>query len=448
MLVPMIRDLGMDGTLVLKKTVGQRVTYKSADEVLAEYATPIDSVRCSVRERSATIDGPAGERILRVPIHRLNRKLRPAFSVDVDEWLRELLGPMYEQGLDWLAHALEVARPICALNLYGTPSAGKGMFCQGLSECFELEAPNDGRAMDRFNVGLLRSPVIWCDEGVPMVKGLGSSVDQVFRTLVAGGTMQIEGKMRDVIVADLYPRVIFASNDRDIVRAIVGARDLAEDDVRAIEQRLLSVHVGPAARRLLEARGGYSYTRGWVSGDAPSRYVVANHIAFLHGSRRPSTHTTGRFLVEGELRTELVRDLRLRSDAATTVVRALSRLLETPTPRRGLHAAEGRAWVTVSCVTDYVEQQGFPTRVSMSQVSNVLKQLSVTEPDHKGHIRPSKPGGAIEKGRYMELDLAALLEECRRYGMACDRIESLMMMRPGGAGDVVEAAMAAEQRRG
>ncbi len=447
MLVPMVRDLGMGEAMQLRKTVGQRVIYKSADELLAEYATPVAAVRCSVREKTATIDGPVGERTLRVPIHRLNRKLRPAFSPDVNEWLRELFGQMYEQGLDWLAHALEVGRPICALNLYGTPSSGKGMLCQGLSECFDLEAPNDGRAMDRFNIGLLRSPVVWCDEGVPLIKGLGSTVDQVFRTLVAGGTVQIEGKMRDVIVADLYPRVVFASNDRDIVRAIVGTRDLAEDDVRAIEQRLLSVNVGPSARRLLEAKGGYSYTRGWVAGDAPSRYIVANHVAFLHGSRRPSTHTTGRFLVEGELRTELVRDMRLRSDAATTIVRALSRMLEAPTPRKGLHVGEGRAWVTVSCVTDYVEQQPFQVKLSMSQVSNSLKQLSIADLDEKGYVKPSRPSGSREKGRWLEVDLPALLEECRRYGMACDRIESLMMMRPGGAGDVVEAAMAAEARR-
>ena len=446
MLVPLIRDLGMTDVMNIRKQVGQRLAYKSPEEILAEYATPVSSVRCSVRQKVACIEGSVGERILRVPIHRLNRKLRPAFSVEVGEWLSELFGAQYEAGLDWLAHALDVGRPICALNLYGTPSSGKGMLCQGISECFELEAPNDGRAMDRFNVGLLRSPVIWCDEGVPLIKGLGSTVDQVFRTLVAGGTVQIEGKMRDVIVADLYPRVIFASNDRDIVRAIVGTRDLAEDDVRAIEQRLLSVNVGPGARRLLEAKGGYSYTRGWVAGDAPSRYVVANHVAFLHGSRRPSTHTTGRFLVEGELRTELVRDMRLRSDAATTLVRALARMLETPTPRKGLHVSGGHAWVTVSAVTDYIEQQAFHLKMSMSQVSSSLKQLTIVELDEKGYVKPSRPGGCREKGRWLELDLPALLEECRRYGMACDRMEDLILMRPGGAGDVVEAAMAAEAR--
>jgi hypothetical protein len=443
LLVPMICDLGMEGTIPIKRLKGQRLEYRSAEDILAEHATPIVSVRCSVRERAASIDGPEGERTLRVPIHRLNPRLRPAFSADVDEWLRELFGSQYEAGLDWLAHSLEVRRPICALNLYGTPSAGKGMLCQGVSECFDRESPNDGRAMDRFNTGLLRSPVIWCDEGVPMIRGLGSTTDQVFRTLVAGGTIQIEGKMRDVIVADMYPRVIFASNDRDIVKGIVGNRDLTDDDVRAIEQRLLSIHVGPASRRLLESKGGYSYTRGWVAGEAPSRYVVANHVAFLHGSRKPSLHTTGRFLVEGELRTELVRDLRMRSDAALTVIRALARMLETPTPRKGLHAAEGRVWVTVSATTDYVESQGFPTKVSMSQVGHVLRQLATQELADGQYVKPSRPSGAPEKGRWIELDLTALVEECRRYGTACDRIESLMKMRPGGEGAIAEARAAA-----
>lgn len=54
----------------------------------------------------------------------------------------------------------------------------------------------------------------------------------------------------------------------------------------------------------------------------------------------------------------------------------------------------------------------------------------------------------MHPGQRALLDLPALLEECRRYGMASDRIESIMLMRPGGAGDVVEAAMAADRRGG
>lgn len=443
MLIPMIRELGMEDAIPVRVLRGHNLVYRSTSDLLAEHAVPVAQVRCSAREKASHVDGQQGERTLRVPIHRLNPRLSPAHSPDVDEWLQVFFGRHYEQGLDWLAHALEVASPICAINLYGASSSGKGMLCQGVSECFEKEAPNDGRAMDRFNIGLLRSPVIWCDEGVPQVKSLGSTADEVFRQLVAGGTMQIEGKMRDVIVADLYPRLIFASNDRDIMRAIVGHRDLTEESVRAIEQRLLSIPVGPEARRFLAAKGNYDFTRGWVAGDQPSRYVLANHIAFLHATRKPSRESTGRFLVEGESRTELVRDLRLRSDAAQAVLRALARMLESQALRDGMHTAEGRVWVTTSCVTDYMELQALGQKVTMPQVGQVLRQFAVGRANAEEYVPVFQPPGATRRGRWIELDLAALLEHCQTYGMASTRIESLLKLQEGGAGAVVEAKMAA-----
>lgn len=447
MLVPMIRELGMSEVIQVRAMRGQKLGWRAASEVLSSHSVPVIGVRCSAREKAVRVEGSEGERLLRVPIHRLNKRLRPAYSPDVEEWLRALFGSSYEVGIEWLSHALDPTAPICALNLYGASGSGKGMLCDGLSECFEGEAPNDGRALDRFNIGLLRSPVILCHEGVPQIRGLGSSTDQVFRALVSGGPMAIEGKMRDIITADIYPRIVFTSNDRDIMRAIVGARDLTDEDVRAIETRLLSVPVGPDARRLLTAKGNEAYTRGWVAGVGPSRYVVANHLAHLHSVRKPSRNGSGRFLVEGEVRTELVRDLRLRSDAAQAVLRALARMLDQPTPRAGLSTALGRAWVTVSAVTDFLDSTGLGNRVTMPQVGQVLRQFAAQHLNPEQPVPVTQPHGSGKKGRWIELDLPMILEESLRYGMACDRIESLVKMKDGGVAVAVEARMAAGTAR-
>lgn len=432
MLIPMIRELGMEDTIPVKVLRGHNLVFKSPADILSDFAVPISGVRCSARDRIARVDGELGERLLKVPIHRLNPKLRPAFSPEVDEWLRELFGPLAETGLEWLAHALDVAQPICAINLHGTPGSGKGMLAQGLAECFEGEAPNDGRAMDRFNIGLLRSPVIWCDEGVPEVKSLGSKTDQVFRTFVSGGPMSIEGKMRDVIVADIYPRILIASNSKDILRELIGNRDLTEDDVKAIEQRLLTIAVGPAARRLLTAKGNENYTRGWIAGSVQSNYVVANHIAHLFNCRRPSRTSSGRFLVEGEVQTQLVSDLRLRTQEAQAVLRGLARMLENPAPRAGVHILGGRVWLTVSALTDYMDQQMIGGRnVSMPQVGHVLRQFSMERLPPEVYVPVSQPEGAPKKGRWIEIDLGMLLEQCSRYGLASDRVESLLKLQRG-----------------
>jgi len=435
MLIPMIRELGMESAIDTKELRGHSFVYRSVQHILSDHATPVSSVRCSSREPAAYIDGSQGAKTLHVPIHRLNPRLSPARSDEVEEWLVALFGEHAEVGLDWIAHALDVANPICALNLYGAPGAGKGMLVQGLAECFEGETFSDGRALDRFNIGLLKSPILVCDEGVPQIKGLGTTADQIFRTLVTGGPMSLEGKMRDIITADIYPRILFTSNDRNIMRSIVGHRDLTEDDVRAIEVRLLSIETGTAARRLLTAKGNRKYTRGWVGGEGRSNYVVANHIAWMFHTRKPSRSSSGRLLVEGESSTELVRDLRLRSDGAQVVLRVLTKMLESPAERRGLHVAEGRAFVTVSAVVEFAEHMGIPHKLTLPQTSQILRQFSAERLAAESYVPVSKPASAPEKGRWIELDLAMLLEEALRYGITCDRIETMVRLNnPGDAG--------------
>lgn len=436
MLVPMIRELGMQETIPITKLRGERYVDRDVSEILNAHAVPVAQVRCSSAETVARIEGTAGNRTLVVPIHRLNPRVRPAYSEDVAEWLEALFGDDLAIGLEWLAHALDVTAPICALNLYGSPGSGKGMLAQGIAECFEYEALNDGRAMDRFNIGLLRSPVIFCDEGVPHVRSLGTTTDRIFRSLVSGGKMAIEGKMRDVIVADLYPRIVFASNSRQIIREIIGVRDLTDDDVGAIEQRLLTIEVSRRARLLLDSRGNRAWTSRWIAGDGPSNYVLANHIAALHATRRPSRGSAGRFLVQGESRAQIVRDARLQTDASQVVFRSVVRMLQSTSPREGLHIVdEGRAWVTVSSVVEACEAMmlgGF--KITLGTASTVLRQFTKDESKH-----PYRPPGGARPARWLELDLPMILEECYRYGIPCGRIERLVSARPDGPAVMAEA---------
>lgn len=436
MLIPMIGELGMMDVIPTTEIRGKAFAVRSAQSILNDCATPISDVWCSSCDKVAYIDGPPGYRVLHIPVHRLNSKLQARFSEQVDEWLHELGGKKYDLLVDWLSHSLNVSRPICALNLYGASSTGKGMLAHGLAECFEGERINDGKVLGRFNLGLLDSPVVRCDEGVPQLKADGTtSVDQAFRSLVSGGSLVIEGKMMNTINANIFPRIMFTSNDREILRSIVGQRDLTDDDIHAIELRLFSLEVGDAAQRLLTARGNYQYTSGWVHGQERSRYILANHIYWLHMHSKPSQHSSGRLLVEGEVRTNLVRGMRLRSKSAQAVLRALVKLVEMQNSR-GVHTHQGRMWVTPLGVVEYIEKalSGIDSDVSLPKAGMVLRQFAVEHTGDAKLEKSSPPGTTREqRGRWFEVDLGILYEEAMRYGLDTGKIERLLKEDPNGA---------------
>jgi len=445
MLVPMIRELGMEDVIETSEMRGKSWVTCSAKTILDNHATPIVNVRCSSREKDAYIDGPPGHRTLHIPVHRLNPLTVPAYSADVDEWLQSLFGDKYDLGVEWLSWALEVAAPICALNLYGAPGAGKGLLVQGLFECFEGERMNDGRVMGKYNEGLLHTPIINCDEGVPNIKSDEAlALDQAFRSFVSGGNITVRSMYQNPFSANVYPRIIFTSNDRDILKSIIGHRDLTDDDIRAIELRLLSINVTSQGREFLTARGNYSFTAGWVHGKGKSRYVLANHIRHLHEHRVPSKHGSNRLLVEGEVDTMLVRGMRLRSNSAQTVLKALSKMIESPEQknRQGLFidGQEGRVWVTPSGVVSFVERlqidQGSRDALTLPRAGQVLRQFAGLAQDES--IEKSRPPGA-ERGRWVEIDLGLLYEETERYGMPNKRIEALLKLTPDGNNRVAMA---------
>lgn len=441
MLVPMIRELGMEDVIETSEMRGKSWVPRSAKSILDDHATPIISVRCSSREPIAYIEGAPGYRTLHIPVHRLNPLVVPQFSAAVDEWLRALFADKYELAIEWLSWSLEVGAPICAINLYGAPGAGKGLLVQGLAECFEGERMNDGRVMGKFNEGLLHTPVINCDEGVPQIKSDEAlALDQAFRSFVSGGNITIRSMYQNPFTANVYPRIIFTSNDRDILKSIVGHRDLTDDDIRAIELRLLSINVTSAAREFLTARGNYAYTAGWVHGKHKSRYVLANHIRYLYENRKPSKHGSGRLLVEGEVDTTLVRGMRLRSNSAQTVLRSLVKMIESPqSKRQGMHVtADGRVWVTASGLVTFVEGalNQIDGSITLPRAGQVLRQFSGLSSSDL--IEKTRPDGA-ERGRWVEIDLGLLYEETERYGMPNERIEKLLRLQPDGAARVAIA---------
>jgi hypothetical protein len=440
-LIPTVRDLGMADVIPTTEYRGKMVVNRSSREIINDCAMPVVEVIPSVLEDIAYIDGRPGSRRLHVPIHRLNPDLAEEgiYNPDVDEWLQALGGKQYERLVEWLAHALDVKRSICALNLYGSPGTGKGLLALGISECFESGQVNGPEALGKFNKGLLKSPLVNCDEGVPsMSNGETLPLDQAFRSLVTGGKVMIRQMHTDHFMAELYPRIMFTSNDRDIISSIVGHRDLTDDDTRAIEQRLLSIEVSPDARMLLTGKGNFTHTHGWVAGNERTKLVVANHIYWLYLRREKSQTSSGRLLVEGDVQTKLVNDLRIRSRDAETVLRAIVKLITSAQGGNArIHVHEQmRVWVTAADIVEYVEgaDMMLTKTLSMKAAARVLRHFATADvrEESGGRIAKTSPPGAASRKRWTEIDLGIVYEAALSHGMNVDQIERMLQNQPGG----------------
>jgi len=436
LLIAMIRDLDMEDIIPVTEVVGKSLKNRSARDLLADHAMPIVDIEASVRTDIAFIDGQPGYRKLHVPVHSLNPKLTPVYDQRIAEWLEALGGDKAELLVEWLAHALDVKRAICALNLYGAPGTGKGMLAQGLAECFESMRPNDHKALGQWNNGLLENPVVNCDEGVPTItSGESLSLDQAFRSLVTGGNVTIRKMRTDPFSAQIFPRILFTSNDRDIIRSIVGNRDLTDEDTQAIELRLLSIEVSDRAQRLLTSKGNYDYTRGWVTGEKGSQLTLANHLYFLYQNREKSQSSSGRLLVEGEVSTQLVKDMRLTTRGAENVLIALVKLIQGAAGGAGqnkLHFDEGTVFVTAASVKEYVDTnmmvQGGMT---LKQAGGQLRRFAHEE-GYDADNKPRKRDVEGKRGRWYLLDLGIVYEQSLVHGLQADQVRRLLCEQVGG----------------
>jgi hypothetical protein len=440
MLIPMIRELGMENVIETHEMRGKTWTVRSAQSILNDHATPISAIVCSATIKTAYIEGDPGHRLLNMPVHSLNKKVEPKYDEEVEKWLEIFFGDKYDLGIMWLAWALETNAPICALNLFGAPGTGKGMLAAGLAECFAGEKFNNGTALGKYNAGLLDTPVVNCDEGVPNIKSDEAlPLDQAFRTMVSGGNVMIRSMYQNPFMARIYPRILFTSNDKDILRSIVGHRDLTDDDIRAVEIRLLSIEVGPKARDYLTAHGNYRFTSGWVQGKHKSQYKLAGHIRWLYENRTTDPYGSGRLLVEGEVETSLVRGMRLRSSSSQAVVKALIKMIEGNNGNKNaLTIWKSRVFVTAAGVHDYImgPMHGIHEEISLPRTGQVLRQFAITSPN--GNKKLSFGTG---RARWVEIDLGILLEEALRYGTVCGKVERLLSEQPNGKYKIA-AAMA------
>ena len=363
---------------------------------------------------------------------RRRRDLVPEFSPDVDLWLQAMGGAKYETLCRQLGCFLAFERGAVAAMSFVAPSgAGKKLLMHGLMECLEVPALATVRDLvERFNEGLLISPFLSANEGFPMGKGHSHPSD-TFRQVTTGDGIAVDRKNKPIVMVKNPMRVVFTANNHNLILKLCEGRDLAPADREAIAIRIIHYEPGMAPVNLLLAKGGFSWTDGWIAGDSPgqeSRFTVAKHFLWLHQKYGANAKPYGRhgLLLEGEIDSPVLRMMQTQGGGSPVVAEVLVSLLKEnqPNPEKVKYLTDGRFLVTASAILEHWREKFAPTshdRLNLKRIHDILKGWIV------GH-RTSVEG---VPGRWNEIDVPLLASEAEKHGWTCQRLSDLVKAHQG-----------------
>lgn len=380
---------------------------------------------------------PDGQRVLQFPMYGLRDDISPVFSKLVDEWLGYLVGDENKQRIEeWIAHSLDLGKPICALSLAGPPSCGKKMLAQGLAECITTECFADGKELlDRYKYSLLKSPFLVVDEGLAEAGPGQKHAADVFRQIVAGGALSIDRKFEAPIQVVAPIRVVFTANNRDTVKSLIGQRNLSPDDRDALAIRLLHLDACAAAAKWLAAKGGFHFTARpgarWIRGDGGERsdYIVAKHFLYLHAIRGPAPGK--RLLVEGDVASSLAFEMRTQSGDAPAVLEAVIGMCNAAKAYDGFvmsyDAVSGEPMIHAlpSEVLKFMRgtNPASAARANTKKIGSVFRGFAHT--NHKGYPHKHPMRVALGAQKWYELHPATVLQAAQSEGWVSSRLVQL-----------------------
>jgi len=427
-IIARIRELGMDRVLQTHSLTNRGQEDRSIQGMLnANVAAGFELDGVVTEEGDGTING--NKRLQRC-LFRRKHLLEPEPNTDVDAWLRIFAGAQYEKLCRWIGLALAWDEgPICALSVRGSPGCGKKLLVRGLVETVDTEKCSDATEFGQFKSGIGYSPFLVVNEGFPARHKMPVPPADAFRQFVGGDPIRFEEKYKVPITVRNPLRVIFTTNNDDIVNALAGGRDLTPYDRDAIAQRLFHIDVPDAAAEWLMDLGGLDFTKGWIAGDSgrKSRYVVAKHFLYLHSIR--SQHTRGRFLMEGSNCERLIKAMTLRSGAAPAVFEILTRLIELA-GKQGSAVIEGGAiFVTENMVEKY-EQREHANRPPTSHhvIRNVIAAMRMPGTTPIKGVKGRGQDHALAV--WHQLNGRLILEEAIERGLPSIRLQKILGMIP------------------
>lgn len=446
-LIPRLRQSAMEMWVPTEQETQNGPRDRSAISIINDHATIVAGIvgRASGESGAWITDIGTDHAMLNVPLYSLNTDLEPEYDDDVDMWLRKLFGDQYPMACRWIGHALAFDEgPIAALSITGGAGVGKHLLTQGLAECLRrpaLATSKDlvgGRAY-----GLMKSPFLVVDEGWPQRKSFDMHPADAFRRMVAGEATISEAKFEDPVELNVPVRILFTSNNLDVVNELGHGKTLTKDDRDAIGQRLIHMDVGQEAADWLESKGGLAFTgrkgHRWIQSAAggESDYVIAKHFLFLYANR--GEPDSGRFLVAGSKGASVVHQMRVNSGSVPEIIEAVTAMINSfqvewigknvtrPPGMDGIEVIPSRKMIVVTTtgvLTRYRQTLQKETGKVLKAVEIVagLRALCDSVSDS-----PWSPGQGIPRKAWHVIDLEILHEVLMRNGVVCPHVEDIII---------------------
>lgn len=429
-IIARIRELKMDKVVSCYSAEGRELI---STQLINEHGTIISQIEGSVNKKGHHIIGIGSPNAtLVMNLYELNTNIRGKYHSEVATWLAAVGGARHTEKLnDWLGHALDFSRPICALSVNGPPNIGKKLLVQGIAENINTEVVADIREMvGRFQYDILRSPFLVCNEGFPRADraGMRDPADS-FRHFISGDPITVEQKFKGTVTIRTPMRIMVLANNSSVLASLYKYRNLSPEDRDALAVRLFHIDASSEAANYLRRLGGISYTgqhgARWIKGDdgSPSNYIVAEHFRWLYENRR-EVKKGQRLLVEGDLSEPVVRMMSVGSSMAPEVIETILRMVESKTELSGITWNEETKtlYLTTSGVVEYVRNSGKYTKLDVSGVAFVIRGIAAHDWTD-GKTMTLKNKGYPRKARWYALDLDLLHEQAILHGYPCVKLE-------------------------
>ena len=424
-----VRELGMTDLIPIRvpRDDGKGMKTISENDFGIAYGTTVENI-----EARAAIPGNFVRKLgtdnatLILKTYELRKDLEPHFDEDVDEWLKHFFGKHYDEGVRWIAHALDLESPIAGLSMKGPPDCGKKLLSQGLAECIDTEEYRGSEVFGQWNRDLQLTPFVVVNEGLPATKpGEKPFADRV-KDYIGGDRIMISTKNRADRVLLAVPRIIFTANDHEILNSLAKGKDMTPEARRSLAQRLIHFDLPDDAGEWLAGKGGMLFTgrpgRRWIRSDVgkDSDYVVAKHFLWLYENRDKWPAGTGRLLVEGDPEAEWTHQVALSSGSSAVVVENLCNLLakwmkqdpehihEDFLPGILVDREQGKLYATAAGVRKRILDEGKPCPSSES-VGRSLIAIAGSEGNRQRRLRGKRM-------KWTHIDLRLLLDQARKHG--------------------------------